>query len=125
MDRLSAPPGGEALASGKGCAAGVMVVVSADGTEVGRVRAGPDGHFEARLQLLDLPVGRHPVVARCGDRASETSIDLVLATATRPAGSGAVAALLCFFVLLALLLFRSPQAPDRSELPSGPPSHQG
>ncbi|MGH9154935.1 MAG: Calx-beta domain-containing protein [Acidimicrobiales bacterium] len=109
LDRSSAPPGREAVATGQGCRPGDEVVLSIEGAEVGRAVADAEGVFQAQITIPDGALGSLPLLARCGGLALESSIDVVLTTAAGGAGSGAVAAVLCSFVLVGLLIFRSPQ----------------
>jgi hypothetical protein len=71
---------------------------------VGTATADSDGAFEARLDVPDLPVGRHAVLARCGGVEIEIPVDLVISSSTPSAGAATTAVILCFFVLIGLVI---------------------
>lgn len=107
LDRPSALPGGRTTVRGAGCPPGSDVALTIDGRSVGSAAADADGRFEATLSLESFGIGRHLVVATCGGTRLEVPLDLVV-TASRSgtalASAVAAGAVLCFFVLLALLL---------------------
>ncbi|MFP5219553.1 MAG: choice-of-anchor L domain-containing protein [Actinomycetes bacterium] len=115
--RLAEPstvPGGSTVITGEGCSPGAAVDLAVDGVPAGTLLADDDGTFEGALSVPDLPIGRHPVTATCGDVVQETSVDLVLSTSTGGLSGGAAATgglVLCFFVLLAGQLLRGTGAP--------------
>jgi hypothetical protein len=101
----SATPGGEATATGAGCAPGEPVVLTVDGRPAGRDTAGSDGTFRARVQVPpDLALGPRAVAASCGPLTLAGPLDLVVSSATPTTGFSTTAALLAFFVLLGLVV---------------------
>jgi hypothetical protein len=96
-DRSTVAPGSRVTLAGQGCDPSAAVTIEVDDREVGSSVAGTDGAFSTAVDLPDLRVGRHRVVARCGP-ASETVLDVVLVT--RVDGATTSLALLSFFVLL-------------------------
>jgi hypothetical protein len=86
------------------------VAVRIAGSLVGTTSADDSGAFQAELSLPSLAVGRHEVVATCGDTILRSPIDIVVVTASNGAASSAtIGVVLCFFVLFGMLVFRSPQ----------------
>lgn len=111
LDRPSTEPGGEAVATGKGCDPNSEVRLSTGGRPLGTTRADADGDFEAPLVMpAELGVGRFEIKAECGPTLL-TNIDLVLAS--QQGSPAAVFVLFLFFLLDALrrLVRRSRAAP--------------
>lgn len=114
LDQPSAVPGGQAVAEGRDCEPGGEVVVQIGGEVVGRTVADEQGDFRAELSLPTLAIGRHEVVARCGAVTLRSPLDIVLVTASGGIGSSAtVGIVMSFFILFALIVFRSPAMMER------------
>ncbi len=92
------------MVRGSGCSPNVEVGFAIEDEPVGATRADNQGAFEARLDVPDLPVGRHTVVATCGGQAIEILLDLVISSSTPAAGTATTAVILCFFVLIGLVV---------------------
>jgi len=103
LDRSASPPGGIVAAVGNGCDPDAKVTLLIGAREVGESVADHTGHFEAKLDLPDLDVGRYLVRARCGPTLT-TTLDIVLASRVDRATSTLL--VLVFFVLLGAALAR-------------------
>jgi hypothetical protein len=101
LNRISAPPGGTAIATGQGCVGGSPVTLSIGAMQVGTAVANSDGTFTAPLQL-NVPVGRYVVTARCGVTLT-AAISVVLSTQANP--PAAASSLLLVLLLVLLLAF--------------------
>lgn len=98
---------------GQGCEPGAEVVVRVGEVLLGTTTADYRGAYRTELGLPDLEIGRHELVATCGDLTTRSPLDIVLATASGGVGNSAtVGVVLCFFVLLGLAL-RTPQENDQ------------
>lgn len=107
----AAVPGGPAQATGADCPARSPVALRLGGRDVGRATADGHGQFDADLTLPpDVAVGRQLVSALCGPVTLEGPLDLVLISSVHSAASGTttLAALLCLFVLIVLVLRSAP-----------------
>jgi hypothetical protein len=87
LDRAAVIPGGDVLATGRGCDPGAAVDLTVapdpggDGSRprpVGRATADAAGNFDSDLDTDDLPIGRHRLEASCGTLLA-TDLDVVLA----------------------------------------------
>ena len=118
MDRPSSEPGGVVVLRGEGCALGVPVAVGVGDVAVGSIPGEGDGTFVAVLTLPDFGPGRYDIRIDCGTIFT-IPIDVVVATSVESPNS--VLALVIFFVLLVLVLFRRGRValPDRSDPDSG------
>jgi len=103
LNQPSSEPGGRLSSTGSGCSALANVVLTINGATVGAANADQAGAFQTEVLIPDVAVGRYDLVADCG-LTSTTPIDVVVAT--RVDGGISTLALLIFFVLLALMLFR-------------------
>ena len=97
--------------TGEGCDPGAPVVFEVDDRAIGSSAAGAGGDFSSALDLPDLRVGRHRLVARCGPVLA-TSLDVVLVTRSEPTTTSF--ALLLFFILLALAVIRRQRGTRRA-----------
>jgi hypothetical protein len=90
-------------AAGYGCDPGSSVLLTVGPTTVGETTASTGGTFTAPLQVGTLPVGRYLVLAHCGPVLA-ASLDVVLASQVGQAT--ATLAIIVFFLLIGLAVFR-------------------
>ena len=108
VDRPAVPPGSRVGLTGEGCDPATAVSIEVDDRAVQSGRADTTGSFSLTLDVPDLDVGRHRVVARCGP-AVETVLDIVLVT--RVEGGTTSMAVLAFFILVGLAVIRRQRDP--------------
>ncbi len=100
LDRISAPPGGSAVAFGQGCTPNSPVALSINGNQVGSAVARADGTFTATVRL-NVPIGQYKLVAVCGPTLSAT-INVVLSSTSSPPSSTAAILMIIFLLILGL-----------------------
>jgi hypothetical protein len=106
LDKPSIAPGEDLTISGTGCAPGQEVLIGIDGNNVAVTRADDQGNFAIGTPTPgDLPVGRHALVATCGDQSAESPLDVVLTSSVQGIG-GAPAAIITVFGLFLFFLFQ-------------------
>jgi len=106
VDRRSAAPGDDAIASGTGCPAGSSVRLQLEGQDVGSATADDRGSFKTHVLFPQSALlGEREVIADCAGQTLRASITLALSTAVVGAPSGPIAAMLAFFILIGLILF--------------------
>ena len=103
LDRVAIPPGGPVTAAGYGCNPSSAVVLTVGTNQVGQTQSLADGTFSTPLDVGGLAVGRYLVVAHCGP-ALAASLDVVLAS--QVGQDTATLAIIVFFLLLGLVMFR-------------------
>ena len=102
-------PGGVVELAGSGCLAGQRVDLVVGDVAAGSVTADRAGRFTAEVRA-PADVGRHVVVASCGDRQVRQTVDVVVTVSSAAGGAAAtggalvVAGLLAFYVLTGSVL---------------------
>lgn len=107
LDKPSVTPGGDVVATGKGCDPGATVTLEIDGKQVGETIAKSDGTFSTPIAVPDVDPGRLEVVAHCGP-AITTQLDVVLASTV--SNNSSMLVLAFFVIVLAALLWYGWQA---------------
>ncbi len=100
LNQISTPPGGPAVATGRGCVPNSPVTLFVGSKAIGNTVASAQGSFTANL-LLNVPVGHYTITAHCGVTLS-AGIDVVLSSQASPPSS-TTAVLLVLFLLIVLL----------------------
>jgi hypothetical protein len=85
LDRPTVIPGGDVMATGRGCQPGAAVAVTAGPDTLATATAEPDGSFRSALDTADLAPGHHRLQATCGSLL-QADLDVVLAADVGGAG---------------------------------------
>jgi hypothetical protein len=106
FDKPSIAPGEDLTVSGAGCVPGEKVVLAIDGTNLAVTKADGQGAFQITAPTPgDLPVGRHSLVATCGDQSVDSPLDVVLTSSVQGIG-GAPAAIITVFGLFLFFILQ-------------------
>ncbi len=103
LSRLSIDPGAAVTASGEGCTPFSPVALKVNGASAGQTTASAEGTFRSPVQTTGLAVGRYTVEADCGP-VLLAALDVVLPS--RVDSDTSTLAIIIFFILLGLALFR-------------------